>query len=481
MAFVFHCPQCASTLKTGAPISDGHPIQCPKCHHVFTTADTAVREEAADPFPPAPASAEPPLASPVDEPRDWERTPSRRRDEDDRDSRRRDEPRRRRRYDDDRDYDRDRPRSRRRYDEDDYPPRRRRYEDEYDRPRRRPPASSGGRTVLIVILVAAAALIALVALVWHSMDDDEEVARQPFAPGVDTEMLAMAPADSAVIAGIDVDQLRKHGKFSRTIGQLIFSNIPDRHRVEQQLNDTGLTEHDVSGIMVAASAPGGSGMVIAIRFNKNVDRDRIVKAVHARRRSHEFKSYYTDGPRDSSGFFFAGKRMIVFAQQHSTLTELLHHDHTQIRIGPGLRDLAARAQGVYWGAIRKDGGPAAIKGMGGGFGADELFHGFAEQSEGVLVSFSAQDDQLDCEVGMKVKANKNAQDLAQQLQADVRNRGALNNGGFAADERALEQAVVQTASFRVDGPVAYVKFRVSIDLFARFVQNARGNRIGFGQ
>jgi hypothetical protein len=233
--------------------------------------------------------------------------------------------------------------------------------------------------------------------------------------------------------------------------------------------------------MVTTAAPGGSGMVIAVRFNKDVDRDRIVKATHVRSHTDDFKTYYTSGGRDGSGFFFAGKRMVVFAQEHSTLIELLHHDRTQMRIGEDLRDLAAQAQGVYWAAIRKDVGVAAMNGL-GAFRAEELFAGVADQSDAMLVCFSARNDQLECDVGLKARENKNAQDLVQQMQAEIpARRNLLGNPGIGGDERALEQAVVQTATFRADGPIAYMKFRVGIDVFARFVQNARGNGAARGQ
>lgn len=490
MAFVFYCPQCASTLKTGMPVEPGRAIQCPKCGHMFTAAETAVQAEDPGLFPPQaspidmPSVAEMAPLLPSDEPR------SRRSEENERTSGRedRDEPRRRPRSEDERDRnrnrDRDRPSSRDR--EDDYPRRsrhredddylrRRRYEDDdRDRPRRRPPQGSN-RTALIVVLLVVGLIIAAGIFLFDAMDDDQDVASKPFAPGIDTEMLAVAPPDTVVLAGIDVDQLRTNGKFSRAIGDLIFSNMPDRAKFENDLRATGLTENDVSGIMLAGTEPGGSGMVAAIRFNRDVDRSRIVKATHARRHTDDFKTYYTSGARLGGGFFFAGKRMIVFAQQHSTLIELLHHDRNEIRVGQDLRDLAVKAQGVYWAVVRKDGGAAAMQGL-GGFGAEDLFEGVADQSDAMLVSFSARNDQLDCDVGMKVKANKDAQDIVRQMQAELpMRRLALNNPGLAADERALELAVVQTATFRTDGPIAYVKFRVGIDLFARFVQNARGN------
>lgn len=477
MAFVFHCPQCSSILKTGAPLEIGRSIQCPRCAHLFTAADTRVELEGDVPFPQsAPFESLPSAEIPRTRPGE-ERRPARddrdeaRRRPDDRQRDTRDRPREQDRYD-------DRPRRR---DFDDEPRRRRRYADDYDdRPRRRP-AQGGGRTALIVVLVILGVIGALVGLAWTLDDSDDEVARAPFAPGVDTEMLAMAPADTAVIVGINVDQLRDHPKFARTVGQLIMSSMPDRNRAEREFQETGLSEHDISGVMITASEPGGSGNVIAIRFNRDIDRDRVVKGLHARSQSNRLKKYYTSGARNGSGFFFAGKRMIVFAQNHSTLIDLLHHNRNTERIGGDLRAVAARGTGVYWAALRKNGGEAALNAMAGGIVGNDLFEDADDKAEGMLISMMPQNNQLECDIGFKVRTNNEAQNIAQQMQGKIpQRRQALKDGGLDPDERAIEQAVVQSARFRADGEFAFVKFRVEIDLFARMVQNMRANRINVG-
>ena len=493
MAFVFHCPQCASTLKTGTPIAEGRPIQCPHCNRVFTAADTTVREEEHGTFPQAPAAPPPPPETPPRSPVNEERLPPRRRDEDegDRNARRHDRdeppPRRRRDYEED---DRDRQRSRRRQDEDDYErrPRRRRY-DEDDRPRRRPPPSGSNRTAVIVVLVIVGLLVAMVAIGWNLIDDEQDVTAQAFAPGVDTEMLAMAPADSVILAGIDVNDLRRNRNFAKLVGNMFANRMPDRQRFERKLDEAGISENDVLGVMVATSAPGGSGPVIAIRFNKDLDQKRVIKAFDGVRHTDEFKKYYTSA-FERSAFFFAGKRLLVMADNRETVKKLLHHDRTQIQLPQELRDLAAKMLGQFWLVMKKDGGPEAMKGIGMGFGADDLFAGFADQTEALAVCLNARNDQLDCELGLKLKDGKDAGQVSQQLQAEIesaRQLGVNNHPNFRnlpPDEKAVATAIVTTASFRNDGSIAYMKYRVSIGVFEKLIQmkqQGRLNRPRFGQ
>jgi predicted Zn finger-like uncharacterized protein len=110
------CPSCKVTLAVPDSFI-GKTVRCSGCKDTFTVPDEAV-----------------PVIDLAEEPREDDRTRSRR-DEDDRDRSRRDDERRSRGDDDDRD------RRSRRYDDDDDDRRRDRRDDDYDRPRRR----SGGR------------------------------------------------------------------------------------------------------------------------------------------------------------------------------------------------------------------------------------------------------------------------------------------------------------------------------------------------
>ena len=486
MAFVFHCPQCASILKTGAPIPEGRTIQCPKCNNVFTSTETTVQPEEPGLFPaPAPLLDPPPPVARSDE-----RDMPRRHDEDDRQVRRddrerddRDRPRSRRREADD-----ERTSRRRRDDEYDRPRRRRDYDDDYDRrPRSRPRARTN--TTLFVVLGIIGALIAGAIVIGIIAENDDDVARQPFAPGVDTEMLALAPSDTVLLMGIDVNELKRNGKFARLIGNTIMQQLPERQLVERKFEEAGLSENDVSGVLIATSSPGGSGPVVVIRFNRDIDQKRLINAFNGHKVSDKFKKYFTSETLPGSYFFFAGKRLLVIVDDRDTMQKLLHHDRTKVQLSQEMRDAASKASGQYWMVMKKEGGADAMKGFGMGFGADDIFGGFANQTEAIVVTLAAQNDQLECEIGLKLAANKNAADVSQQMQREINNIrqiGVKNHPNFRdlpADDRAVAEAIQQSATFRSEGSTAYMKYRVNIGMFERLMQmNQKGalNRPRFG-
>jgi hypothetical protein len=476
MPFVFDCPECRSSLKTGAPPPAGRAIQCPKCRHVFTAADTDVREESPAP---RPSDAEDDFPDRRPEPAREEEPPRRRRDaEDDYDRpRRRDEEednRPRRRTDEEDDYDR---------------PRRRRDED-YDRPRRRP-AARGGPSAAIVVLALLFVGAGIAAVVYFLDGDDDDKNAAPYTDG---QMHAFAPPDTAVMFAVDVETLVKQERFARMLGGLLRRGGPGGGAgpLLDKFAQTGLTEHDVARVFFASPPPNrfdGSGAVYVIRFTKPVDRDRLVKALDGRSHRHDGKKYYSS--RGGVGhFFFAGDRMLIGADRESTLKDLLNVDVGKTRAPQYLFDLAAKARGEFWMALDKDVGMAAVPGFANlaGGGGDTAFDRALRDAKSVMVSIGGQGDRVECRIGVPCAAAAAAGRAAAAGQAEADNvrRFGLELAVRQAPPnlRNLLREILTSVKFRSDGPVVVMEYTVGIGTFEQMAdlqQNGGLNQLNFKQ
>jgi hypothetical protein len=453
VAFSLTCPNCAAKLKTAANLT-GKKVQCPKCKESFTASAGDIEEvpdarPAAKPAAAAAAArtrAKAPVRKPLDD--DEDETPrSRRRGEDEETA---EAPRSRRRDADDTEV---APRSRRRdADEDDEKPARRRRDedDEEDRPRsrRRAPAKKSGNGMLIGLIAGGVVAVGLIvfAIIYFTRDkkdDKKDGATSGSNTAANTnngggggggggqipvkDLLAFAPADAALVAAADINQIRKLEPIKPFLDKL--TKQAEFAKVTEGLNKAGLTLDDFGKVMLTMTDPerpdAGSGPVVVLRFTRAVDKAKVVQAIGAVETKQGGKSYYSV-PGGEMNFFFASGDTLVGAVKTSTLITLMNKPAGQVSIDPDLAALAGRFADSQIGFA---GSKALLKsGAAGGLG--DAVQGI-QAMKGLAVWANVSGSQLTLNSVIKMNDAQTAAQLAEQSQT------MLN--AFKAQPAALDQ------------------------------------------
>jgi hypothetical protein len=500
VAFSLTCPNCAAKLKTAANLM-GKKVQCPKCKESFTvSADDIEEVPDAKPAAAATAATRTPAKVPVRSPlNDENETPRSRRREMDEETA--ETPRSRRRNDED---DTEvAPRSRRRdADEDDEKPARRRRDedDDEDRPRsrRRPPAKKSGNGMLIGLIAGGLLVVGLAvfAVIYFMRDKDKKDDKGAGANNSSNtsnstgggggrgqipvkDMLAFAPADAALVAAADIDQIRKLEPIKPFIDKLM--KQAEFAKVTEGLNKAGLTLDDFGKVMLTMADPqrpdAGSGPVVVLRFTRAVDRAKVIQAIGAVETKQGGKSYYSVAGGEMN-FFFPSGDTLVGAVKTSTLITLMNKPAGQVSIDPDLAALAARFADSQVGFA----GSKALLKSGAGAGLGDAAQAF-QSMKGMAVWANVSGSQLTLNSVMKMSDAQTATQLAEQsklMLEGVKSQPALldqlkqaNPDLHKLASEALNSATIGSSGDEITGSVS-VNFPGLISAIEKLASGAMG-------
>jgi hypothetical protein len=400
MPFSITCPACSAKLKTAAAIPVGRSIQCPKCSEKFkTTSDNMVEvgagaNGAAAPSPAlkkavadnpfggmaAPAGRKNsrdddednrPRAKRSDEDRDEQKPRARKPMSLDNDEEDEDRPVARKRRAVDEDEGRPVARKRRAVDEDEERPtaRKRRDDDDEDddgddrdrRPRPKKKKKKGNLGVIIGASVFGLLVLTGIGfgLYWLFSGNN-----------YDTEMMAFLPAETNVMVGIDVEDLMNNEKVKGYVKKITAMDGPKE--TMNKLKDAGITENDVSRILLGMKADDGAApaagkqkeetVALVVRFKKSVDKAKIAKSLDATEQKKNDKVYYRPNkPGSHSYVHFPSDSMLVLVSTEKQLDSVLANS-SKVVISEEMQDISKKlSKGQIWVAFSRSAVDSELK------------------------------------------------------------------------------------------------------------------------
>lgn len=488
MPFSITCPHCDAKLKTAADVT-GKRIECPKCDETFKVTVDDIEE----------VTTKSGLA----------RAASRRLSSDDDDL----------------------PRSRQRSDDDDDTPRGRRGRDaneDNSSTRRRKKKKQESNTGLMIGLIGGGLVVVgllvfgLIYLLRDKKSDSKDEANnsnssqqnsnsnagaplgslrpigqgngggqvapvkagRPFAA---RELLPFAPANTALVVAIDVDQILQIQQIRPFIDKALQG--PQTAEGMKKLEEAGLSLNDFGTFLIAMPDPTKKASteeaVIVVRMKRALDKEKIIEVTEA----EQDKDGLCTTRDGKMNFIFSGTDTVILSNQAESLTALQKKKGGKIDVDPSISDLMKKSStsqvavvisGKMFNSPEFGAALGSMPGLGGQPGLADL-----KKAKGMGLFAGVTGSQLEISIVMKLADAAAASALVKESQKQM--QGMKNNPQIAQISQQLPQIgnlineVANSARVSSSGDEMTTSLSVNFQSLITTIQNLTSQQGGPGQ